>query len=45
MHTQQVSRPCTEELVLAVSLELAMAKWKVALPAMARSAQRHGAVC
>ncbi|MGF6963860.1 transposase [Paraburkholderia sp. WC7.3g] len=31
MHTQQVSRPCAEEIVLAVSLELAMAKWKVAL--------------
>ncbi|TCG07409.1 hypothetical protein BZM27_19600 [Paraburkholderia steynii] len=31
MHTQQVSRPCAEEVVLAVSLELAMAKWKVAL--------------
>ncbi|MEX3816613.1 IS110 family transposase, partial [Paraburkholderia sp. BR13439] len=31
MHTQQVSTPCAEEIVLAVSLELAMAKWKVAL--------------
>ncbi|MBB5510729.1 hypothetical protein HDG35_007026, partial [Paraburkholderia sp. JPY681] len=31
MHAQQVSRPCAEEAVLAVSLELAMAKWKVAL--------------
>ncbi|SIT52191.1 hypothetical protein BN2476_2130011 [Paraburkholderia piptadeniae] len=31
MHAQQVSRPCAEEVVLAVSLELAMAKWKVAL--------------
>lgn len=26
MHIQQVSRPCAEEVVLAVSLELAMAK-------------------
>lgn len=31
MHTQQVSMPCAEEVILAVSLELATAKWKVAL--------------
>ncbi|ADG20803.1 transposase IS116/IS110/IS902 family protein (plasmid) [Paraburkholderia atlantica] len=31
MPAQQVSRPCAEEAVLAVSLELATAKWKVAL--------------
>lgn len=31
MHTQLVSRPCAEEVVRAVSLELAAAKWKVAL--------------
>ncbi|CAB3774374.1 hypothetical protein LMG29542_07759 [Paraburkholderia humisilvae] len=28
MHTRQVSRPYTEEVVLAVSLELATARWK-----------------
>lgn len=31
MHAQQVSRRCAGEVVLAVLLELAMAKWKVAL--------------